>query len=204
MRKKNHLLLGFMFFLLVFMVFPYTVQAKERVLRLDVIASMQNDSSMIVTERILVNIEHKKILHGITHSYPIKKHYGNKKLQHYGYELRSVTLDGKPVNYYKNNPWLAVAIAIGTEDEKAPLGEHTYEIVYKTTGHVRPMEDRDEIYYNVMSSNWEFPVDLVSFTLQLPEGNEDAFIDTVAYTGGLGESGSDYIVEGKHTIRTTR
>ena len=203
MTKKS-LLSGFLFFLLVLAASPYNAQAQERVLNFDVTAAMRSDGSMIVTERIRVNIKHKQIRHGITHAYPIKERYDGWKLRHYGYELISVTLDGKPSNYYESAAGYASGIAIGKKNALAPLGEHTYEVVYKTSGHVRPMQDRDEIYYNVMGNNWEFPVDRVSFTLQLPDGNENAFIDTVAYTGGLGESGSDYVVEGKHTVHTTR
>ncbi|MDY0274109.1 MAG: DUF2207 domain-containing protein [Desulfomicrobium sp.] len=204
MTRRKSLLSGFIFFLLVLMASPYSAQAQERVLSFDVTAAMQSNGAMIVTERIRVNIEHRLIRHGITHAYPIKERYDDWKLRHYGYKLISVTLDGEPSNYYKSTVGYASAIAIGQENARAPLGEHTYEVVYKTSGHVRPMKDRDEIYYNVMGNNWEFPVDRVSFTLLLPDGNENAFIDTVAYTGELGESGSDYIVEGKHTIYTTR
>ncbi len=202
--KKKLILRALTLFLLLFVTFPFAAQAEERVLSFDVTAAMQNDGAMVVTERIRVIIEHKLIRQGITHAFPVKELYDGKKLRHYGFELLSVTLDEKKVNYYQNDLGYASGIAIGKEGVGAPLGEHTYEIRYKTTGHVRPMQDRDEIYYNVMSSNWEFPVDHVSFTLQLPGGDENTFIETVAYTGGHGESGSDYIVEGKHTIRTTR
>ena len=204
MTRKKSLLSGCIFFLLILMASPYGAQAAERVLSFDVTAAMQSDGVMIVTERIRVNIEHRQIRHGITHAYPIKERYDGRNLRHYSYELLSVTLDGKPGNYYETAAGYASGIAIGKKSALAPLGEHTYEVVYKTSGHVRPMQDRDEIYYNVMGNNWEFPVDRVSFTLQLPDGNENAFIDTLAYTGGLGESGSDYALEGKHTVHTTR
>ena len=204
MRRRKSLLSGVILFLLVLMASPFSAQAEERVLSFDVTAVMQSDGSMIVTERIRVNIEHKRIRHGITHAYPIKKRYDGHNLRHYGYELLSVKLDDKPSHYYETVAGYAAGIAIGKENYLAPYGVHTYEIVYKTSGHVRLMKDRDEIYYNVMGNNWELPVDHVSFTLQLPGENENAFIDTIAYTGGLGETGSDYVVEDVHTVRTTR
>jgi len=204
MTKKKLILSSLALFLLMLVASPFIALAEERVLSFDVTAVMQSDGSMIVTERIRVNIEHHKIRHGITHAYPIKEVYDGRKLRHYGFELLSVTLNGEPVNYYKTTSGLAVGMAIGETGVAAPLGVHVYEVVYKTSGHVRPMPDRDEIYYNVMGTNWEFPVDRVSFTLDLPGGRKDAFIDAVAYTGGLGETGSDAIWEGKHTVRTTR
>ena len=204
MTKMKLILPGLTLFLLMLVTSPFIARAEERVLSFDVTAALQSDGAMIVTERIRVNIEQKVIRHGITHAYPIKEVYDGRKLRHYGYELLSVKLDDKKVNYYQNNRGYAVGIAIGKSGVGAPLGEHAYEIAFKTSGHVRPMKDRDEIYYNVMGNNWEFPVDRISFTLQLPGGDADAFIETVAYTGGLGESGKDYELDGKQTVRTTR
>jgi len=204
MTKKKLILPGLALFLLMLVASPFIARAEERVLSFDVTAAMQSDGAMIVTERIRVNIERKLIRQGITHAFPIKEVYDGRKLRHYGFELVSVTLNGKPVNYYQTTRGKATSMAIGKAGVAAPLGENTYEIVYRTTGHVRPMKDRDEIYYNVMFPDWEFPVDRVSFTLELPGGRTDAFIEAVAYTGGLGESGSDAIWEGKHTVHTTR
>ena len=204
MTKKKLILPGLALFLLMLVASPLSVLAEgERVLSFDVTAVMQSDGAMIVTERILVNIERKRIRQGITLAYPIKAAYDGRKLRHYGFELVSVTLNGKPVNYYKTISGSFVGMAIGRAGVAAPLGENTYEIVYRTTGHVRPMPGRDEIYYNVIGE-WDFPIERLSFTLELPGGREDSFIDAVAYTGGLGESGSDAIWEGMHAVRTTR
>ena len=177
----------------------------ERALSFDVTAALQADASMIVTECIRVNIEHKIIRRGITHAYPIKEIYDGRKVRHYGFELLSVKLDGEPVPYHTTgSSGTHHGMAIGNADKLAPLGEHTYEIVYKTDGHVRFLPERDEIFYNVMSADWKFPVDRVSFTLQLPAGSEEAFLDALAYTGKRGERGSDYVVDGKNTVRSTR
>lgn len=189
---------------LILIVFSVAVRAEERVLSFEVTAALQSDASMIVTERIRVNIEHKIIRHGLTHAFPIKELYDGRKLRHYGFELLDVRLDGRKVNFYQSNLGYYSALAIGREGVAAPLGDHVYEIVYKTSGHVRPQEDRDEIYYNVMGPGWELPVDSISFTLELPGGGTDGFIETAAYTGAPGESGGDYVLEGPGTVRTTR
>ncbi len=204
MKYKQFTLIPVLLFLLLFVLFTPDLRSEERVLSFDVTAAIQEDASMLVTERIRVNIEQKRIRQGITHALPIRERYENTKLRHYGFELISVTLDGKPVNYYKNEAGYYTGLAIGTKNVGAPLGEHTYEIVYKTTGHVRFLSDKDEIYYNVMGNNWEFPVDRLSFTLQLPNNNTDAVIDALAYTGARGASGSDYHIENKHIVTTTR
>ncbi|GAB1410471.1 DUF2207 domain-containing protein [Desulfovibrionales bacterium] len=178
--------------------------ARERVLSLDVHAELKPDASMVVTERIRVIIEHDRIRHGLTYAYPIKEKYGDRALRHYGFDLLSVRLDGAPVHSYQTRTGYAFGLAIGEEGVRAPLGEHVYEISYVTTGHVRFLPERDELYYNVMQPDWEFPVDHVSFQLTLPGDNAGAFLETTAYTGALGESGTDYVRDGLSQVRTTR
>jgi len=100
MNIKRLLLLAFALLLSLLVAFPGLAQAEgERVLSFDVTADLQRDGSMIVTERIRVNIEHKNIRQGITHAFPIKEAYDGRRLRHYGFELISVKLNGKPVNY---------------------------------------------------------------------------------------------------------
>ena len=191
-------------FCLLLLGLPQAALAEERVISFEVKADLQDDASMVVTERIRVNIEQKIFRQGITHAFPVKNLYDGRKLRHYGFELLDVSLDGKKVNYYQKTLGFHTAMAIGREGVGAPLGEHTYEIVYRTTGHVRPMKDRDEIYYNVMGPGWEVPVDQVVFTLKLPGNKKNTIMETVAYTGALGATGGDYMLEGNHTVRTTR
>jgi len=96
---KRQLLPALALLLSLLVALPCVARADERVLSFDVTAALQRDGSMIVTERILVNIEHKNIRQGITHAFPIKEAYDGRKLRHYGFELISVKLNGKPVNY---------------------------------------------------------------------------------------------------------
>lgn len=204
MRIQRLLFFGSFLFFLIFSAFPFAAKAEERVLNFAVIAEVQKDASMIVTEQITVNIEHKIIRRGITHAFPIKEIYDDRKLRNYGFELLSVKLDGKDVNYYEESAGYYHGLAVGNKDRLAPRGEHTYEIVYKTTGHVRDLPETDEIYYNVMGDIGAFPVDQASFTLHLPDAGEESLLNVVGYTGSRGESGSDSILEGKNTVKTTR
>lgn len=202
MRKKLQLCGLLVFF--IFIVAPFVAQADERALHFDVTAKVLEDGSMVVRERIHVHIKQMIIRHGITHAFPIKERYGDKNIRHYGFEVLQVTLDGQPINYYSSTAGLMTSMAIGQKGVPAPLGDHVYEIIYKTTGHVRFLPERDEIYYNVVGNFWQFPVDKVSFTLILPDEKQDAFLETTAFTGKSGESGNDYILDGQHTVITTR
>lgn len=191
-------LLAFIFFLCS----ADAAEAEERILAYAVSARLEQDASLVVTERITVNIELDAIQHGIYRMYPVRERVGEDGLRHYDFKVLSVALDGNPVLYTESEQAFTVGIAIGDPKKMAPLGRHTYELVYRTAGHVRFLEDHDEIYYNVTGNFWKFPIDHATFTLELPDNA--APILTKAYTGERGMNGTDYQMTGSSSFETTR
>lgn len=176
--------------------------AAERILDYAVSARLEEDASLVVTERLTVNIESKAIRHGIYRIYPVRVREGEDGLRHYGFTMLSARLDGRPVPYRESDQGLTAGVAIGDPEALAPLGRHTYEIVYRTTGHVRFLKEHDEIYYNVTGNFWELPIDHASFVLEIPHG--EALTMTRAYTGVSGASGTAYRMTGPASFETTR
>ena len=206
MKKKNGPVQAgiiLLLFALSFLAVPRHARAEERIVSLDVIAELQEDSSLLMTERIRVTIEHNSIKHGIYRVFPLSQVLENNKYRFHNYDFKAITLDGEKVPYTKAARSGHVALAIGTEKEKAPLGEHTYEIRYRVTDHVLFFDDRDEIYLNVTGNDWKLPMDAVSFTFVVPGGSEN-ILETKAFTGSFGKSGSDYVMEGNNTFHSTR
>lgn len=175
---------------------------RERILNYDISAVIDKDAAMTVTERITVNVENQKIRHGITRTYPIRMRDGEDGLYKFGFELLSTKLDGEDVDCKSQEKGLMVGMALGSAKTIVPKGVHTYEIVYKTTGHVRSLDDHDEIYYNAIGLDVVFPIDKASFSLTLPDGTKPLL--TKAYTGKSGERGGDYRMTGNMAFATTR
>ena len=192
-----------LFFLLSPLLFSFSVHAKERILSFDVTAELRGDSSLLVTERIRVIIEHKTINHGIYRVLPISQRLEGGGVIHHDYNFVSISLDGKDVPYSQALRSGNIAIAIGSAQKKAPLGEHVYEIRYITSNHVLFFEDRDEIYFNVTGNDWNFSIDNASFTFLVPGGVTN-ILKTTAFTGAHGEKNSDFVMGGKNVFRTTR
>ena len=206
MHQNRITLQAFIVFLLLAispLVFPFAAKAKERIIAFDVTAEVQEDSSLFITERIRVMIEHNAIKHGIYRVLPTSRKAEKGLGSSHSYDFTSITLNGKTAPYAKASHSGNIAVAIGSEKVKAPLGEHTYEIRYSVTSHVLFFKDRDEIYLNVTGNDWKLPIDSASFTLILPGGAEK-ILKTDAFTGQRGESGSDFVMEGKNIFRTTR
>ena len=205
-KKINSALQASVILLLLAMAslfFTGHADAKERIVAYDVTAELQEDASLLMTERIRVTIEHVSIKHGIYRVFPQSQDMGNNKTKYFDYDFESITLDGKAVDYAKASKSGNIAVAIGSEKKRAPLGEHVYEIRYRTTNHVLFFPDRDEIYLNVTGNEWKLPIDAASFTFIIPGGVAN-ILKTTAFTGAYGESGSDFVMEAKNVFRTTR
>lgn len=192
--------------MLLALAFPVLSQAAgeggERILDYAVTARVEEDASLVVTERITVSIEHNAIIHGIYRLYPVRIRENGDVLRHYGFEVLSAKLDGKDIPYSVTEEGYTAGVAIGDPERNAPRGSHTYELIYRTTGHVRFLPASDEIYYNVTGNFWKFPIDHVSFTLELPGGAQPEAAK--AFTGALGAKGSAYRMTGPASLETTQ
>ena len=180
--------------LLVLALLPLSANAEERIKEFVVTASMEKDSTMLVRERIKVNIEHDAIKRGIYRVFRTTQRLDSGKYRHHKVSIVSVTLDGKKVPYTTASRGNHKAVVIGDEKTMAPLGEHEYVIIYKTTNHVRFFDDRDEIYLNVTGNEWKLPIDKTIFSLRVPGGG-DNITKTAAFTGKFGERGSDAVIK---------
>lgn len=169
--------------------------AAERILQYDVVVQVREDASFLVTERIRVNVEGRKIRRGITRSYPVRQRLADGTLRHYGFTMLSARLDGEEVPFHIHLESLSLfaGVAVGRSDRLVPHGEHVYELRYTTDNHVRFFENHAEIYYNGIGFENAFPVEEASFRLELP-GNA-APTRVTAFTGKRGETGRDFRLE---------
>ena len=206
MKKSNiilHVCIILLFLAASSFVFAGQAKAKEHIRAFDVTAELLEDSSLRITERIRVNIEHVNIKHGIYRIIPMSQKTANGNSKYHNYDFEAITLDGEKVDYAEATRDNNIAVAIGSEKRRAPLGEHVYEIRYRTTNHVLFFEERDEIFLNVTGNDWKLPIDAASFTFILPGGVVN-ILETTAFTGARGERGSDFVMEAKNVFRTTR
>jgi len=181
----------------------FAAAALERILRYESVMSVARDSSATITERITFNIEGRDIERGIIRFFPVRYREAAGVMRRTGFDLLSVSFDGKDIPYQVSRKGNYAEIKIGDPAARIPRGEHTYELVFRVTGHVRFLKDMDAIYYNVTGNLWEFPIDYANFRLELPAGGEK-IIASNAYTGYTGESGADFRSAGHVFFETTR
>lgn len=193
--------LGFTFCLFIV---SFAVSATEEITSYDVIIDVQKNADIIVTERIAVISEGRQIRRGIFRDLPRLKVDEGQTIP-YQYKILSVTRNGESEPFNRENVGNAKQIRIGDADVFLPRGEHIYEITYRVKNEIKFEENFDELYWNVTGNYWRFPIRSASAAVNLPE-NVNVKL-TKAFTGRLGNSGSDYeVTTGLRDIRfeTTR
>ncbi|MCU0405025.1 MAG: DUF2207 domain-containing protein, partial [Chitinophagaceae bacterium] len=126
------------------------------------------------------------IQRGIVRDFPTIYLDSNGFYYSVGFNLLSVTHNGKKAGYkteYLNN---GQRIFVGEESVFIPDGLHTYVFEYETTRQIIHHDDKDELYWNVNGNGWVFYADSVSCTIQFPEGSR--IVEDACYTGVQGST----------------
>ncbi len=163
------------------------------------------DGSLDVTETIRVNVEGNQINHGIFRDFPTTYQRDGRRVR-VGFDVASVTRDGKPEPYETSGFGNGVRVQIGDAEVWLDHGVHTYVIRYTTTRQLGFFAGYDELYWNVTGNGWAFPIDQAEALIRLPQavpfGPERAF-----YTGpqGATDRNAEVVSErpGEILIRST-
>ena len=167
----------------------------ERIISFDSDITINEDASMIVIERIKVYAEGQKIQSGIYRDFPTKykDEYGNKVI--INFDVLEVSRDGNFEDYHTEDLTNGIRVYCGKSDYFLPTGEYTYSIKYKTDRQIGYFEKFDELYWNVTGNGWDFIIEKVSATVNLPGSVSNTDLKLYGYTGTSGSKGNDYTFE---------
>ncbi len=180
--------------------------AAERIERFISDVDVQRNGDLLVTESIQVRAEGREIKRGILRDFPTTYRRKDGSRVEVGFNVLSVTRDGRDEHFTTERMANGVRIRIGSADQFVNTGSHQYVIKYRTTRQIGFFEKFDELYWNVTGTGWTFPIDVAEARINLPERVE--FTQTAFYTGPQGAQGQDAtIVEkspGRIVFRTTK
>lgn len=171
------------------------VQAQERIIDFHAYIVVQENGSLTVTETIRIRAEGDVFRRGIVRNFPLYRyHHDSNRPVRNGFEIESVTRDGRPEPYHTENAYRQVGIYVGSEDVFLDIGrEYTYALTYRTTRQIGFFDDFDELYWNVNGNGWALPFDKISATVVLPAAAKGNVVQFTAYTGYDGDTGNDFI-----------
>ncbi|MDZ7624218.1 MAG: DUF2207 domain-containing protein [Ignavibacteriaceae bacterium] len=189
----------YLFFLFIFIIWGNFSLAQyehiERIISFDSEITISEDASMIVIEKIKVYAAGQKIQRGIYRDFPTeyKDQYGNNV--NIKFDVLEVSRDGNSEEYHTENLSNGIRVYFGRSDYFLPVGEYTYSIKYKTNRQIGYFEKFDELYWNVTGNGWDFLIEKVTATVNLPAPVSSDDLKLFAYTGYSGFKGSDYDYE---------
>lgn len=161
----------------------------ERVINYHSDVFIQNDCRVLVKEKIKVYANGGDIKRGIFRELPLSYRYQGGNF-HVGFELVSLTRNGKSENYHTENVSNGIRIYTGSENVFLTTGVHEYELTYIVDHVLSILDDVDELYWNVNGNGWLLPIDSLSANVYLPDGA--TMVRDTAHTGKRGETGNDY------------
>ncbi len=169
-----------------------TAFAEERIQSFDSTITMSDDGTLQVREIIRVEAEHGSIKRGIFRDFStIYPAEGGRQVV-VGFRFDSARRDGQPENWRLESRVNGVRIYLGSPDRTVDLGEHTYEIVYRTDRQMGFFSDHDELYWNVTGNGWDFPIDRATARLVLPDSIPRDQVKLQGYTGAFGTRGQTF------------
>jgi hypothetical protein len=125
------------------------------------------DGTLDITERIGVVSEGRAIQHGIFRDFPTTYFDAAGNRYRVGFEVESVTRDGRGEPYIVENITNGKRIRIGSEVALLPPGQHIYTIHYRTDRQIGFFPEHDELYWNVIGYP-DFPVSAAEAVVHAP------------------------------------
>jgi uncharacterized membrane protein YgcG len=185
-----------LFLCLILLLSP--ARPDERILRFDTEIAIQTDGSLEVVETIRVRAEGNKIKRGIYRDLPLLKKGFLGIVSRADFEIREILRDGSPEPWRRDSIPAGVRIYIGQENRLLNAGEYTYTIRYRMTRQIAIEKDYDELYWNAIGTEWEFPIDAGEATVILPlmeSGGEDPVLSAIGFTGKSGGTAQDFRID---------
>lgn len=146
---------------LIFCIFSTNVFAKEKILDYFVIIDVQDDNSAIITERMIVNVETKKIKKGINKALPLDNDLMYKLIS----VKRNKEAEPSSIRLLDN-----IYMIITGDDRYLPtFRRHFFEIKYKVKNIIKHNSNFNELYWNVVGKKWDLDIDRIRIKIILPD-----------------------------------
>lgn len=146
------------FLILLFSRDTLTFAQSLEVEDINVDIEVSEDNRLIIKENLSV-LFYDSSLHGIYRDIPVKTYFGKPV------KIENVNVIGAPYTSSKEVDYLR--IQIGDPDEYASASEN-YEISYIYNIGDDRNDKLDELYFDIIGTSWQIPINNVSFSITLP------------------------------------
>ena len=172
--------------LLVGVLLALPAAAREEIKNFTANVVLAVDGTVTVTETIDVQAENHEIKRGIYRDIPVTLLGPEGGKIRPGFEVQSVTRDGKAEMFRVERMGDFQRIWIGNPNVYLTPDKYRYVITYTMTRMARTFEDHDELYWNATGNYWIFPIVNAVANVTLPDGA--VISNIVGYTGTVGST----------------
>ena len=155
----------------------------ERITKFDVAIVVESSGDLTVTEVIDYDFGTLE-RHGIFREIPVRLRYDDRYDRVYPLAVRSVEgSPGTPDQYETEDVGGTKRLKIGDPD-RTISGPHTYTIRYVVKGGLNGFSEHDELYWNVIGSEWSVPIEQATARIAAP----GPLTDVACFNGPQGSS----------------
>jgi len=156
-------------------------QPSERITQFSSDISVHHDGSLEVTEEIVYHTT-KADRHGITRNIPIE-YTGPYGIGYtIPFNMRHIKKDGASVPYTEQRDARDIILYIGDPETYIQPGEHTYVISYVMDRQIGFFTHHDELYWNVIGTELQMPVESATAYIHLPSDIPTSRINAETFT----------------------
>lgn len=155
---------------------------------------IHNDGTMTVEETIAVQTDGNVIQHGIYRDIPNDSKMPDGTEKTLLLKIISAQLDNASIHFEANtldNPH-NTRVYIGDKDKILSAGYHVFTLTYLTNSQINFLNDHDELYWNIIGPQWQFPILHAQAIIALPENVQKNISGITAYTGDVGSRAANY------------
>lgn len=169
------------FFFVVLFFLPHSAYAEE-IRDFTVTLTVAKDSSMTVSEDILYDFGFSN-RHGIFRTIPYTK--TNDQGEKFKLDITGISVvdgQGQPYQIQQSSTSDEITLKIG-DPNTTITGVHTYDISYTVVGAFVPFSDHDELYWNIVGTKWEVPIQKAKAIIVLPVAPATSDVQLSCYKG---------------------
>ena len=159
---------------------------EERILNYFIELNVHPTGKIDVIEKIKVRANGLMIQRGIYRTIPLDYYSENGNAHHLYYDINSIMMDGKEIEYSDTEDESDLIIKIGSEDVILDPGIYEYTIAYSVYDQIGFFEEFDELYWNAIGTEWDFKIDQAQVIVKTPNGVTP--ISSSSYSGNYGSS----------------
>ncbi|WP_324822672.1 DUF2207 domain-containing protein [Sinanaerobacter sp. ZZT-01] len=175
---------------LIFMSLPFTVYgANFKTERYDVNLDVSENNSFYVEENISVDFTSPG--HGIYRYIPVTKTWkyqlldGETVEKAYKLKIKELETPGFENEISYENGYMLVRIG---DPDLTVSGPVTYKLRYQVIGHEDGEVSFDQFYWNLLSQEWETPIENADFTIHMPKEFDSSSVEFISGTYGQNDT----------------